>query len=354
MVGIAPSPDATSRRAKSMRGAPDVALISESLWERAFGRDPAAVGRTLRLNELPFTVIGVLPDAADFGALQILEAAAYSRGFADRDARSHVDVWVAIETGPGIVPPRHAPDLRASDDWPRDRPRRPPSRRPRPSPRTSSAPTRRTPPAAHSSNRSAQVVLGPGAPGAVRASRRGGARAARGVGERGQPAPRAGRGAAARGRVRTALGASAGRLARQFLVEGLLLTLIAAAAGVALAFAGLKGLLAIAPPDVPRLSLVTIDVEGARRHAGPVWSSSASVFGLVPTFQTRRARPAGDPQGGGRPPVVARPRAEPPARAARRRRDRAGGHARRRGRSPCQEFLAAVGMSIPVSASSTR
>jgi len=38
-----------------------VMLISDGLWRRDFGADPGAVGRTVRLQETPFTIVGVLP-----------------------------------------------------------------------------------------------------------------------------------------------------------------------------------------------------------------------------------------------------------------------------------------------------
>ena len=38
-----------------------VAVISESFWRRRFQADPAAVGRALRLNRTPFTIVGVAP-----------------------------------------------------------------------------------------------------------------------------------------------------------------------------------------------------------------------------------------------------------------------------------------------------
>jgi predicted permease len=40
---------------------PRVAILSEALWERRFGRDPAAPGRPLRLDGELFEVIGVMP-----------------------------------------------------------------------------------------------------------------------------------------------------------------------------------------------------------------------------------------------------------------------------------------------------
>jgi predicted permease len=42
-------------------GAPAVALISAELWQRAFGASPAAVGRTIKVNMVPVTIVGVAP-----------------------------------------------------------------------------------------------------------------------------------------------------------------------------------------------------------------------------------------------------------------------------------------------------
>ena len=41
--------------------APRVAVISSGLWERAFGRDPDVVGRTLYVRTLPYVIVGVAP-----------------------------------------------------------------------------------------------------------------------------------------------------------------------------------------------------------------------------------------------------------------------------------------------------
>lgn len=43
-----------------------VGLISEKLWQRKFGADPAIVGRTMRLETEAFTVIGVVPSRQAF------------------------------------------------------------------------------------------------------------------------------------------------------------------------------------------------------------------------------------------------------------------------------------------------
>jgi hypothetical protein len=75
-------------------------MISDRLWDQLLARDPSAIGRPIRLNGIPVTIVGVVSATADFGMLQILSAAAYARGFADRDPRARVDVWVPLQADP--------------------------------------------------------------------------------------------------------------------------------------------------------------------------------------------------------------------------------------------------------------
>lgn len=44
-------------------GAPAVAVISERYWQARFGGDPAAIGRTIRANNVPVVIVGVTPAA---------------------------------------------------------------------------------------------------------------------------------------------------------------------------------------------------------------------------------------------------------------------------------------------------
>lgn len=43
-------------------GAPGVAVISHAFWQTQFGGDPEMIGQTITLNNLPFTLIGVMPE----------------------------------------------------------------------------------------------------------------------------------------------------------------------------------------------------------------------------------------------------------------------------------------------------
>jgi len=47
-------------------GAPAVAILTYGFWQRRYAKDPSIVGKTVRLNNSPTTVIGVMPPGFDF------------------------------------------------------------------------------------------------------------------------------------------------------------------------------------------------------------------------------------------------------------------------------------------------
>ncbi|HEY1676090.1 MAG TPA: ABC transporter permease [Candidatus Sulfotelmatobacter sp.] len=51
------------------RGTQPVALLSNAYWRRQFQADPSIVGQPIELNGTPTTVVGILPDTFDFGAV---------------------------------------------------------------------------------------------------------------------------------------------------------------------------------------------------------------------------------------------------------------------------------------------
>jgi predicted permease len=53
-------------------GAPPVAMLGYGFWESRFGKDPAIIGRTVRMNGLPTTIIGVMPRGFSFPQKQDL------------------------------------------------------------------------------------------------------------------------------------------------------------------------------------------------------------------------------------------------------------------------------------------
>lgn len=62
-------------------GGPPVAVLGHGLWQRLFGSDPGAIGRTLKLDGVPHTVVGVMPPGWAFP--------------------EYAEVWTPLRLGPG-------------------------------------------------------------------------------------------------------------------------------------------------------------------------------------------------------------------------------------------------------------
>jgi putative ABC transport system permease protein len=88
--------------------------------------------------------------------------------------------------------------------------------------------------------------------------------------------------------VRAALGAGRARLVRQLVTESLVLGLLGGIAGLALAWAGTRALIAMQPADIPRLDNIAVDgvVAGVTIAAALI---TALLFGIVPAIQATRA-----------------------------------------------------------------
>ena len=67
-------------------GAP-VAVLSDAYWTRRFGRDPTIIGRSVRLRDTSFVIVGIAP-----------------RGFLGESAGETVDLWMPLSAQPGAPP----------------------------------------------------------------------------------------------------------------------------------------------------------------------------------------------------------------------------------------------------------
>ncbi len=90
--------------------------------------------------------------------------------------------------------------------------------------------------------------------------------------------------------VRAALGSNRNRLARQLLVESLLLALLGGGAGLVLAGAGVRGLQALGRDALPRLDDVGLDA-GVLTFALVVTAATAVAFGIVPALRLAGTAP---------------------------------------------------------------
>ena len=63
VMGIQPVLGREFSEADAKPGAPPVALLSARTWTARYGSDPAIVGRSVRVNTIPTTIVGVMADA---------------------------------------------------------------------------------------------------------------------------------------------------------------------------------------------------------------------------------------------------------------------------------------------------
>jgi putative ABC transport system permease protein len=86
--------------------------------------------------------------------------------------------------------------------------------------------------------------------------------------------------------IRTALGADRAQMATHYLSESLILAIAGGIAGVLIANAGLRGLLAIAPTSIPRLAQVTLSWQSVVFALG-VAVLLGAIFGVMPLLRRR-------------------------------------------------------------------
>jgi putative ABC transport system permease protein len=61
VIGVPPKIGRTFSEDEDKVGAAPVVVVSDRLWQRAFNRDPAVLGRSITLHDQNYTVIGVMP-----------------------------------------------------------------------------------------------------------------------------------------------------------------------------------------------------------------------------------------------------------------------------------------------------
>jgi len=66
VVGSRPSPGRAFSGDEQTPGGPDVAVITDACWTARFGRDSGVVGSTLILDDRAYTIVGVMPPAFEF------------------------------------------------------------------------------------------------------------------------------------------------------------------------------------------------------------------------------------------------------------------------------------------------
>ena len=104
VLGVTPKLGRTFEAGEDQTGKDHVVMLSQEIWEQRFGADPSIVGRTVRLNREPYTVIGVMP--ASFRLMgftpQVWTPLVLSPGDQTADARKNRSLFVFARMKAGI------------------------------------------------------------------------------------------------------------------------------------------------------------------------------------------------------------------------------------------------------------
>ena len=126
MLGVKPAMGRLVRPVEDKPGGDRVVVLSDGLWQRRFGRDPSIIGKSLTLNEIAHTVVGVMPPAFKFP--EQTELWIPLREMEGRIGRDEKSLWTFARLAPGVgleqartaleqVTARLAREYPANADW---------------------------------------------------------------------------------------------------------------------------------------------------------------------------------------------------------------------------------------------
>jgi putative ABC transport system permease protein len=263
-----------------------VVILSEGLWQRRFGGNPAILGETVMLDGVAHVVIGVMPDGF--------------RGVFDLITPERRSLWLPAAYPPEVLANRADHEIRVvarlADSASVDAARAELS--------AISQALADTYPATNANVRAEMQPLRDDVVRNVRTSlvvllltvgviltvacvNVANLFLVRGVGRRREIA------------LRFALGASRTRVVMSLIAESVVLATFAAVAGVVLANWMGQALIAAAPQDIPRLEAVSMNGR-VLAYTGLVALATAVLFGIIPAWQAGHARPLDALAGGGR------------------------------------------------------
>lgn len=281
VLGVQPRLGRSFLESEDWRGHDRVAVIADSLWKRRLHADPDIIGRKIMLNGRPYEVIGVMPagfrsfQTPLFGSLRSEKAEIFKPiGYDNDDLKlqiSNLNYWVVARLAPGVSLSRAQAELNA---------------------------VQHAISAQIQGDFGLQAEMRPMLDQIVGGARQGLVLLMAAVGAvllvlcvnlaNLSLARAAGR--ARDSAIRTALGASRGRLVRQNLVESLILSLAGGALGVILAAWGLRALVAAAPVDLPRLNEVHLDWR-VLLFAVLLSLATGLLFGILPALRSAASAP---------------------------------------------------------------
>jgi putative ABC transport system permease protein len=274
VLGVEPVLGRTFSADEDEPGRSRLAVLSNGLWRERYAADPAVIGRTILISQVPYTVIGVLP--ADFRSLEP-ESRIWVPQQVEPGTTAGTDGtwWInrrIARLADGVTVAEALLDLRAAagklaEEYPRDFNRAE-------APLATVAPLREA--VVGDFSRALKILFGAAVLVLAIACAnvtnlllsRSGAR------EREVA-------------VRTAIGAGRGQIVAQLVTEGLVLGVIGGAAGLAMAWATLAAFQAAPAIDIPRLDEVRIDTP-VLVFTLAVSLATPLLVGLLPAWRATR------------------------------------------------------------------
>src|SRR5256714_6390659 len=252
-------------------GAPPVVVISERVWQRAFNRDPAVLGKSITLHDQSATIIGVMPpqmtSPQDTDIWFSLMRRSNNPAWMDRSHHPGMFVWGKLKPGVSVAQARTEMKAIAA-------------RLEKTYPETNGKVTAVVTPLLDNLVGKYRTNLGLLLGAVVLVLLIACANLANLFAVRG----------AARERefaIRAAVGASRAQIVKQLLIESFVIALIGGALGFFIALWARDTLLLLAPQNVSRFQEVSFDVR-VLGFTFAVATITAILFGLWPAWQTSR------------------------------------------------------------------
>lgn len=274
LLGVEPDLGRNFLPGEEVEGEHFVAVLSHGIWQRRFGGDPGLLGRTITVNDAPYTVVGILPEG--FRAPLIPETEIWSPLPLKPVPADHGHSYVRVlgRLAPGVEPQAAASELdRLAAALAAEYP-------------DALADVGLSMRSLHESivgKRSRWLWLLVGAAGLVLLAICGNIASLTLTRETARRRDTA---------VELALGAARKHLVRRIVAEALLLGTAAVMLGVGVGRLVLELLRAVAPAGTPRLEAVRLDLPVALYAIGAALAC-ALLIGLIPALTIRRRQPAG-------------------------------------------------------------